>query len=133
MFRSSSKNIPSLTVVARRHLKTLFVGNDANFRLKQKEKDFGIRQPLAPGGAYFVQPELWDKYIKKVASEPEIPETSDCDSSFAALERANTRFSRGYAVNGVGGVVCIRHGTMRPNGIVDLQLGERHVTRTQSS
>jgi hypothetical protein len=43
------------------------------------------------------------------------------------MEKANSRYNKGYAVNGVGGVICLRHGMMRANGIVDLQVGERWV------
>src|ERR1700753_544765 len=35
----------------------------------------------------------------------------------------------GYTVTGVGGVDCARHGFKRPNGVVDLQRGERSVSQ----
>lgn len=42
-----------------------------------------------------------------------------------ALDHANTNFSRGYATTGVGLAVCARHEFVQPNGVVDLQKGER--------
>ena len=48
-----------------------------------------------------------------------------CGSSFHAVNQAHTKFSQGYAATGVGAVDCARHGFKRPNGVVDLQKGER--------
>ncbi|KAJ7677408.1 hypothetical protein B0H14DRAFT_3536656 [Mycena olivaceomarginata] len=44
----------------------------------------------------------------------------------AALDHANTKFSRGYAATGVGMGVCARHEFVLPNGVGDLQKGERY-------
>ena len=43
------------------------------------------------------------------------------------MNQAHTKFSQGYAATGVGAVDCARHGFKRPNGVVDLQKGERYV------
>lgn len=48
-----------------------------------------------------------------------------CGSTFNAVSQAYTKYAKGYAVTGVGGVDCARHGFKRPNGVVDLQRGER--------
>ncbi|KAJ7912879.1 hypothetical protein B0H13DRAFT_2326934 [Mycena leptocephala] len=45
-------------------------------------------------------------------------------SGLAALDYANTKFSRGYASTGVGMGVCARHEFVQPNGVGDLQHGE---------
>jgi hypothetical protein len=45
--------------------------------------------------------------------------------AFAALLQKDTRLTTGLRVSGVGGVVCARHECMRPNGLGDLQKGER--------
>lgn len=50
-----------------------------------------------------------------------------CDSELRAVDHANKRRSDGYVATGVGAVVCARHGLVRPNGMGDLQKGERLV------
>ena len=55
-----------------------------------------------------------------------------CGSTFNAVSQAYTKHSKGYAVTGVGGVDCARHGFKRPNGVVDLQKGERYNLRVSS-
>jgi hypothetical protein len=46
-------------------------------------------------------------------------------SGLAALDYANTKYSRGYAATGVGMVVCTRHEFVLPNSVAD---GERCVS-----
>lgn len=48
-------------------------------------------------------------------------------TGLAALDHANTKYSRGYATTGVGVGVCARHEFIQKNGAVDLQKGERSV------
>jgi hypothetical protein len=62
-----------------------------------------------------------------VAFVPYLPpgQINTCGSKFNAVSQAYTKYSRGYSVTGVGGVDCARHGFKRPNGVVDLQKGER--------
>jgi hypothetical protein len=48
-------------------------------------------------------------------------------SGLAALDYANTKFSRGYSTTGVGMGVCARHEFVQANGVGDLQRGERYV------
>lgn len=47
-------------------------------------------------------------------------------TGLAALDYANTKFSRGYSTTGVGMGVCARHEFVLPNGVGDLQAGERY-------
>ncbi|KAF8210728.1 hypothetical protein K438DRAFT_1535800, partial [Mycena galopus ATCC 62051] len=47
-------------------------------------------------------------------------------SGLAALDYANTKFSRGYGSTGVGLGVCARHEFALANSAVDLQKGERY-------
>ncbi|KAJ6448522.1 hypothetical protein C8R45DRAFT_794426, partial [Mycena sanguinolenta] len=47
-------------------------------------------------------------------------------SGLAALDCANTKFSRGYSATGIGMGVCARHEFVQPNGVGDLQKGERY-------
>jgi hypothetical protein len=46
-------------------------------------------------------------------------------SGLAALDYANTKFSRGYSTTSVGMGVCARHEFIQANGVGDLQKGER--------
>lgn len=48
-------------------------------------------------------------------------------SGLAALDYANTKFSRGYGSTGVGLGVCARHEFVQKSGAADLQKGERYV------
>ena len=41
--------------------------------------------------------------------------------------QANTRWYKGYATTGVAMAIDARHGFILPNGIGDLQKGERYV------
>lgn len=50
-------------------------------------------------------------------------------TGLAALDHANTKYSRGYATTGVGVGVCARHEFIQKNGAVDLQKGERYARK----
>ncbi|KAI0054994.1 hypothetical protein BV25DRAFT_1922198 [Artomyces pyxidatus] len=95
---------------------------DANFRLKNRLRAKGSRD-VSLGGAsgYFVDPERYSEYILNAATQEEI---STC-TGFAALSGANTKRSKGLRVTGVGAVTC-RHEFWQPNGVGDLQKGERY-------
>jgi hypothetical protein len=56
---------------------------------------------------------------------PNLIQINTCGSTFHAVNEAHTKFSQGYSATGVGAVDCARHGFKRPNGVVDLQKGER--------
>ncbi|KAJ7801206.1 hypothetical protein B0H14DRAFT_3489894 [Mycena olivaceomarginata] len=83
----------------------LFVAIDACFRLKRRLVSSVLKDPVARIGM--------------------VKEMSTC-SGLAALDHANTKFSRGYAATGVGMGVCARHEFVQPNGVGDLQKGERY-------
>ncbi|KDQ23709.1 hypothetical protein PLEOSDRAFT_1048587 [Pleurotus ostreatus PC15] len=104
-------------------LYTLFLALDACFRLKRRivssvEKDPG----LGIDWSYFVENEPFRRYILTVTDQKEM---STC-SGLAALDYANTKFSRGYAATGVCLGVCARHEIIQRNGAADLQVGERY-------
>ncbi|KAJ7599580.1 hypothetical protein C8J56DRAFT_769998 [Mycena floridula] len=46
-------------------------------------------------------------------------------TGLSAVDHANTRFSRGYAVTGVGLGLCARHELVVKNGVGDIQKGEK--------
>ncbi|KAJ7026230.1 hypothetical protein C8F04DRAFT_1268406 [Mycena alexandri] len=106
-----------------RFLYCLFIALDACFRLKRRLVSSELRDPgLGTGWAYFVEQEPYREYLLTTTNETEM---STC-SGLAALDYANTKFSRGYSTTGVGMGVCARHEFVQPTGVGDLQKGERY-------
>ncbi|KAJ7024743.1 hypothetical protein C8F04DRAFT_968613 [Mycena alexandri] len=101
---------------------TLCLAFDACFRLKRRLVSSELKDPgLGTGYAYMVENEPYRDYLRTVTDQKEI---NTC-SGLAALDYANTKFSRGYSSTGVGMCVCARHEFVQPNGVGDLQRGER--------
>ncbi|KAF7294445.1 CxC2 domain-containing protein [Mycena kentingensis (nom. inval.)] len=101
----------------------LLIAADANFRLKNRVRPNEKNDPpYGPGLAYWVDPNPYEGHVKKYISEVDI---STC-MAFAALMQKDTRFTTGLRVSGVGGCLCARHECVRPNGLGDLQKGERY-------
>ncbi|KAG1852201.1 hypothetical protein F4604DRAFT_1883522 [Suillus subluteus] len=89
----------------KRWLYALFVAIDANFRLKRRIVSKDSTDPgLSQGWAYF---------------------RSTC-ASHNAVNMADTKASQGLAATGVGTIDCTRHNMKLPNGVGDLQKGERY-------
>ncbi|KAJ7716561.1 hypothetical protein B0H16DRAFT_1741222 [Mycena metata] len=106
-----------------RFLYTLLLAVDANFRLKNRMRPNEIDDPpLGPGWSYWVEPKRYHHHLKKYVGEKDM---STC-IAFAALLQKDTRITTGLRSSGVGGCVCARHECVRPNGIGDLQKGERY-------
>jgi hypothetical protein len=96
---------------------------------------------LVAGSAYFVQGPLFSQELARITEESEKHASakrggkstavsnnagaSTCESSFSAVERADSRLNRGYAVTGVVAAIDSRHGLVLPNAVADLQRGER--------
>ncbi|KAJ7071702.1 hypothetical protein B0H15DRAFT_925776 [Mycena belliarum] len=105
-----------------RFLYTLFLALDACFRLKRRLISSELRDPdLGPGWAYMLDTGPYREYLRTVTDQKEM---NSC-TGLAALDYANTKFSRGYSTTGVGMGVCARHEFVQPNGVGDLQKGER--------
>ncbi|KAJ7431195.1 hypothetical protein B0H11DRAFT_2262218 [Mycena galericulata] len=105
------------------YLFKLIVAIDANFKLKNRIRTNEHSDPsLGPGWGAFVEPQEYRKHLRKYVAEKDI---STC-IAFAALMQKETRNTAGLRVSGVGGCVCARHECMRPNGLGDLQKGERY-------
>ncbi|KAF7349568.1 CxC2 domain-containing protein [Mycena sanguinolenta] len=85
------------------------------YTLKIKDPDLG------PGWAYMVDTGPYREYLRDITPQKEM---NTC-SGLAALDYANTKFSRGYSTTGVGMSVCARHTFVQANGVGDLQKGER--------
>ena len=93
---------------------------------------------FGPGWAYFVNDEDYKAEIVKHPQPIEVRfcvispsshtyqmQKSDCTSTHQAIERATTKTNDGYSVTGIGAIICSRHSFVRPNGVGDLQKGER--------
>ncbi|KAF7314223.1 CxC2 domain-containing protein [Mycena kentingensis (nom. inval.)] len=104
-------------------LYTMTIALDACFRLKRRLISSWAKDPvLGPGWAFMVDPVPYLKYLEGVTEQDDM---STC-SGLAAVEQANTKFSRGYAATGVGMGVCARHEFILPTSVADLQRGERY-------
>ncbi|KAJ7740358.1 hypothetical protein B0H16DRAFT_1729058 [Mycena metata] len=109
--------------VADQFLYILFLALDACFRLKRRLVSSELKDPpLGSGWSYLVESAPYREYLLTVTDQKEM---STC-SGLAALDYANTKFSRGYSATGVGMGVCARHEFVQPNGVGDLQKGERY-------
>ncbi|KAJ7717597.1 hypothetical protein B0H16DRAFT_1740547 [Mycena metata] len=106
-----------------RFLYMLLLAMDANFRLKNRlranERD---DPPLGDGWGYIVEEKPYKEHLKGYVAEKDV---STC-IAFAALLQKDTRLTTGLRCSGVGGVVCARHELVRPQGLGDLQKGERY-------
>ncbi|KAF7321643.1 CxC2 domain-containing protein [Mycena kentingensis (nom. inval.)] len=101
----------------------LFLALDACFRLKRRNISNEFRDPgLGTGLAYMVE---WLAYRMYLQTVPKQREMSGC-SGLAAVDLANTKYSRGYHATGVGMAICARHEFVQPTGVADLQAGERY-------
>ncbi|KAJ7788512.1 hypothetical protein B0H14DRAFT_3504207 [Mycena olivaceomarginata] len=100
----------------------IFFALDACFRLKRLMVSSELKDPgLRTGWAYMLENTPFREYLLTVTDQKEM---TTC-SGLAALDYANTKFSRGYSTTGVGMGVCARHEFVQPNGVGDLQKGER--------
>ncbi|KAJ7817065.1 hypothetical protein B0H13DRAFT_426053 [Mycena leptocephala] len=114
------KDVP----VEKQFLYALFLGMDANFRLKRKDVSSEAKDPgLNKGWAFYCEVK---KYMTHVAANwDQKQERSHC-VAHDAVDKPD-REARGTASSGIATVDCARHNMKRPNGIGDLQLGERYL------
>ncbi|KAF8183500.1 hypothetical protein K438DRAFT_1907965 [Mycena galopus ATCC 62051] len=104
------------------YLYIMFLAINACFRLKRRLVSSELKDPsLGSGWSYMVETKPYQEFLLTVTDQQEM---STC-SGLAALVYANTKFSRGYSATGVGMGVCARHEFVQPNGVGDLQRGER--------
>ncbi|KAL0572890.1 hypothetical protein V5O48_009059 [Marasmius crinis-equi] len=107
----------------KRFLYALYICMDFNFRLKNQLVSSWSRDPgLADGLSYFVPRGPYEAHITKFTDEEDV---STC-VGFAALAQRTTRSSRGLRYTGVGAVVCGRSEMILPNGVCNLEKGERY-------
>ncbi|KAJ7233795.1 hypothetical protein C8J57DRAFT_1249691 [Mycena rebaudengoi] len=101
----------------------LFLALDACFRMKHGLVSSELKDPgLGTGWAYVLESAPYCKYLLTKTNQIEM---STC-SGLAALDHANTKFSRGYSSTGIGMGVCARHEFIQPTRVGDLQKGERY-------
>ncbi|KAG1780044.1 hypothetical protein EV702DRAFT_1178215 [Suillus placidus] len=106
-------------------LYALFVGIDANFRLKRKLVSSDIVDPgISKGWSYFVEEKAYKSYLED--NKDRNQERSTC-ASHNAVNMADMKKSRGLAATGVGTVDCARHNMKLRNAVGDLQKGEKYV------
>ncbi|KAI0058288.1 hypothetical protein BV25DRAFT_1810998, partial [Artomyces pyxidatus] len=102
------------------------IAMDANFRLKNKLRSSAANDPgFHTGLAYFVPEEGYNEHVSNYATQEEVRLLSRC-SGFAAIAKANTKNTKGLRATGVGAVSCAKHEYWLPNGLGDLQKGERY-------
>ncbi|KAJ7088015.1 hypothetical protein B0H15DRAFT_922918 [Mycena belliarum] len=109
-----------------KYLYFLFLAQDANFRLTNRNVSSEDADPIfADGLGFFAKREGLDGYKAHIARNAGEQEISSC-SGFQAMFLANTKKVKGLRTTGIAGVTCSRHNMWRPNGIGDLQVGERY-------
>jgi hypothetical protein len=120
------KNLPEQWKDApdnQRWLYSLFVGIDANFKLKRKKVSSEKADPsLNQGWSYFVEETTYKEFLAEHGNLPQ--ERSTC-SNYDAMAKANSKNAQFLDTTGAGTVDCVRHDMKRPNGVGDLQKGER--------
>ncbi|KAF9024498.1 hypothetical protein BDZ89DRAFT_954690, partial [Hymenopellis radicata] len=105
-----------------RYLYRLIIALDANFRLCNLRRPSTLDPGLHTGWAYFVSNKA---YLEHIAKYPKQKDISSC-AGFRTLAHAETKNNIGLRSTGVGMCICARHEMVRPNGIGDLQRGERY-------
>ncbi|KAF8868893.1 hypothetical protein BD779DRAFT_1614751 [Infundibulicybe gibba] len=109
---------------SKRHLYRLFLGIDANFRLKRKNVSSDEADPgLSNGWAYFVGETDFKEFLRDYGDKT-VQARSTC-SNHSAVNA--DRSGKGLAATGVGTVDCARHDSKLPTSVGSLQKGERYV------
>ncbi|KAJ7033272.1 hypothetical protein C8F04DRAFT_1396133 [Mycena alexandri] len=106
------------------YLYALFVAIDVNFRMKRKQVSSEEADPdLNKGSAFFSEV---NEYMKHVGEHWDFEQEKSRCVSHDAVDQPD-REARGTASSGIGTVDCARHNMKRPNGVGDLQKGERYI------
>ena len=107
-----------------RWLYRLFIGLDANFRLKRK-KHLNERTDtsLNKGYAYIVEDTKYKSFLQLFHKK--IPAEKSTCHDHDALKLVDMKRVRGLDASGVATVECTCHNMKRPCSVGDLQVGER--------
>ncbi|KAF8879935.1 hypothetical protein BD779DRAFT_1676149 [Infundibulicybe gibba] len=123
------KNLPENWQSAppeRAWLYTLFVGIDANFRLKRLDVSSDTRDPgLNQGYSFVVEEKKFKTFLKEYGDR--MPSEKSTCNNHDAIKSASMRGGQGIASSGVGTIECSRHDGKLPGSVGDLQLGERYL------
>ncbi|KAJ7769741.1 hypothetical protein B0H14DRAFT_3509403 [Mycena olivaceomarginata] len=102
----------------------LFLALDANFRLQRKDVSTEERDPgLSQGWAFFGEV---TKYMDHLARHWDQQQERSTCVAHDAVDKPD-REALGTASSGIATVDCARHNMKRPNGVGDLQKGERYL------
>ncbi|KAG2056724.1 hypothetical protein BDR06DRAFT_981166 [Suillus hirtellus] len=102
-----------------------FFAIDANFCLKRRLVSSNAKDPgLTRGWGYFVEERQYKTYLAENSGA--VQEKSTC-VSHNAVNMADTKALKGLAATGVGTIDCARHDMKLPNGVGDLQKGEKYL------
>ncbi|EIN03348.1 hypothetical protein PUNSTDRAFT_78357 [Punctularia strigosozonata HHB-11173 SS5] len=100
---------------------SFFIGLDACFKLKQKNRDIADPE-LGSGFMYFAKEDEYQDHLKNTVDVPEV-------RIFAPPTLMNSKNStKKYTVSGVAAAKCAHHALVLPNGAADLQKGEKYVS-----
>ncbi|KAG0693366.1 hypothetical protein DFH29DRAFT_985501 [Suillus ampliporus] len=121
------KNLPNdweLAPKGTRWLYACFLAINENFRLKRwiVSKD-AVDPSLSRGWGYFVNETTYKTYLTSHGME--LQEKSTC-ASHNTMNMVETKSSKGLAAMGLGTIDCTCHNMKLPNGVGDLQKGERY-------
>ncbi|KIK35562.1 hypothetical protein CY34DRAFT_16941 [Suillus luteus UH-Slu-Lm8-n1] len=110
---------------SKRWLYAVFLAIDVNFRLKRRNISSDHADPsLSSGWSYFVAEKEYKAFLAEHLTEAQ--EKSTC-SSHSTVNMADTKQAQGLAATSVGTVDCARHNFKWPNGVGDLQQGEKYI------
>ncbi|KAJ7753029.1 hypothetical protein B0H14DRAFT_3096752 [Mycena olivaceomarginata] len=105
-------------------LYALFLAIDTNFRLKRKDVSSEEEDPgLSKGWAFFGEVGAYMKHLRANWQQPQPRSTCVAHDAVDKPDRE----SCGTASSGIGTVDCARHNMKRPNGVGDLQQGEKYL------
>ncbi|KAG1740076.1 hypothetical protein EDD22DRAFT_982245 [Suillus occidentalis] len=122
------KNLPDgwqTATKAKWWLYAVFLAINTNFWLKRQNISSDQADPsLLKGWAYFVDEKDYKSFLAEHLTDAQ--EKSTC-SSHNAVNMVETKQSQGLVATGVGTVDCARHNFKWPNGVGDLQKGEKYI------
>ncbi|KIY61132.1 hypothetical protein CYLTODRAFT_323585, partial [Cylindrobasidium torrendii FP15055 ss-10] len=112
----------ALLIIARRQRYMLILMMDANFRLSNIRRSSTLDPGLGTGLAYLVEDSAYHEHYLKYKAQTNI---STC-SGFKTLEMAEKKDATGLRSTGLCMCACARHKMIRPQGVGNLQKGERY-------
>ncbi|KAL0570105.1 hypothetical protein V5O48_011855 [Marasmius crinis-equi] len=104
-----------------------FISVDACFRLKCRMVSSEVKDPgQATGKSYYVEQADYQEQMELMKNAPEEKINPHCTGhGLAAIEQAYTKFRKGFSTTGCILCLCARHEMVEPNGISDLDVGEK--------